>query len=440
MDEQQDPYSIAPPPQPHPQPYGHPYGEAYGGPPAPAPKQHPFRRTAGIIASTALVAGLVGAGAGYATGHGFGGAGDATQASGSQQQASGGSGSSGGLQDIPGNPGWQWSGGGQQGGVPSDPFNGGGDGQGAPGQGGSSSDSSTKASGSQLTGLVRVVSTMKYAGAKAAGTGMVLTSDGEIVTNHHVVEGATAVKVTVMSTGKSYTASVVGTDAKDDVAVLQLTSASGLQTVKTDTGSVKVGDKVTAVGDGNGTVSYLSAASGKVMALKQSITTQSEGTATGERLTGLTKISSDVVSGYSGGATYDSQGDVIGMTTAASSGTSDVVGYAVPISKVLTVADDLENNVAAAKYDYGRPAFLGVGLGQSGTTVQGVYQGTPAAKAGIVAGDRITAIDGTAVSDATKLHDLVAAHSPGESVSVTWAGNAGQSHTATVTLVQGPVA
>ena len=83
------------------------------------------------------------------------------------------------------------------------------------------------------------------------------------------------------------------------------------------------------------------------------------------------------------------------MTTAASSGSSDVVGYAVPIAKVLRIADDLENGVTGARYDYGCPAFLGVGLGQTGTTVQGVYQGTPAADAGIVAGDRITAVDGT---------------------------------------------
>jgi S1-C subfamily serine protease len=176
------------------------------------------------------------------------------------------------------------------------------------------------------------------------------------------------------------------------------------------------------------------------MALQQSITTRSEGTATGERLTGLTKISSDVVSGFSGGATYDGQGKVVGMTTAASSGSSDVVGYAVPIAKVVKVADDLENGVSATRYEYGSPAFLGVGLGKTGTTVQGVYQGTPAAKAGIVAGDRITAVDGTTVSTATQLHDLVAKHSPGSSVTVTWTTAQGASHTGTVTLVQGPIA
>ena len=83
---------------------------------------------------------------------------------------------------------------------------------------------------------------MKYDGAAAAGTGMVLTSDGEVVTNHHVVEGATTIKVKVMSTGTTYTAKVVGTDATDDVAVLQLEDASGLDTVSTDNDGVTQGE------------------------------------------------------------------------------------------------------------------------------------------------------------------------------------------------------
>ncbi len=291
----------------------------------------------------------------------------------------------------------------------------------------------------QRTGLVRIVSTMRYAGAKAAGTGMVLTSDGEVVTNHHVVEGATTIKATVVSTGRTYTATVVGTDAKDDVAVLQLSNVSGLSTVRPDMDGVSVGDKVTAVGDANGRVDHLSAARGKVLALRQSITTRSEGTATGERLTGLMQISSDVVSGDSGGATYDADGQVVGMTTAASSGGSDVVGYAVPIATVLRVSGDLERGVAGSRYDYGYPAFLGLGLGQTDTTVDGVYPGTPAARAGIGAGARITAVDSAQVSTSSALRKAIAAHSPGDSITVTWTGRAGASRSATVTLMRGPV-
>ena len=222
-----------------------------------------------------------------------------------------------------------------------------------------------------------------------------------------------------MSTGKSYTARVVGTDPTSDVAVLQLVGASGLDTVTADQDSVTTGEKVTAVGDGNGTVDYLSAAAGQVLAQDQSITTQSDGTASGESLTGLIEISSDVVGGYSGGATYDPQGEVLGMTTAASSGTSDIVGYAIPIATVRRIADDLESGVANSAYTYGYPAFLGVGLA-NGTTVGQVYDGTGAADAGLAAGDTITSVDGTATTTTAKLRSVVAAHKPGDRVSVTW--------------------
>ena len=177
-----------------------------------------------------------------------------TASSGSSQSkvATGGS---GGTTPIPGNGGWSWSDGGQGGlTLPTDPYGGQSRRPGHRSQGQGRPDTTTKASGSQLTGLVRIATTMKYDGGKAAGTGMVLTSDGEVVTNHHVVAGATSIKVKVMSTGKTYTAKVVGTDAKDDVAVLQLVGASGLSTVTPDTDGIAVGDEVTAVGDANGTV------------------------------------------------------------------------------------------------------------------------------------------------------------------------------------------
>lgn len=306
------------------------------------------------------------------------------------------------------------------------------------GGGNESTDTTGTASDSQLTGLVRIVSTMKYDGAKAAGTGMVLTADGEVVTNHHVVEGATRVKVKVMSSGTTYDARVVGTDASHDVAVLQLVGASGLDTITTDSDGVTTGEAVTAVGDGNGTVHYLSAATGSVLATNQSITTQSQGSASGEQLTGLLEISSDVVSGYSGGATYDADAQVVGMTTAASSGTSDVVGYAIPIARVLHIVDALDSGIQTADYSYGYPAFLGIALGE-GATVQGVYDGTPAADAGIVAGDQVTHIGGVAITSTAQLRAAITDHSPGDEVSVTWTDGSGTSHTTTVTLAQGPV-
>jgi S1-C subfamily serine protease len=435
-------------PQPTPEPqHEPPYQPQYQQPYQQQPSQPPRRprRTLAAVTATALVAGVGGVGVGYAAAHleWRSSPQASTNASGqvtTPGTTNGGSGSSGGSDGGSSGDGFgQWydalpqlgQGQLQLPNIPDLPYTGGG------GTQGESQSSGTPAKGAALTGLVRIVSTLKYENGKAAGTGLVLTSDGEVVTNHHVVAGATSVKVKVMTTGKTYTARVVGTDATDDVAVLQLDGASGLQTVETDTSGVSVGDPVTAVGDGNGN-SYLSTVSGKVLAKNQHITTRSEGAARGEKLTGLIEISNDVVSGYSGGATYDSDGEVVGMTTAASSGTSDIVGYAVPIAKVLSVADDLEAGVHGSRYDYGYPAFLGVGL-KSGTTVGGVYDGTPAAKAGIVAGDRITRVGSTSVSTTAGLRAQVASYSPGDSVTITWTSADGSSHTATVTMIKGPV-
>lgn len=414
----------------HPRPL--PHETAYGVPTtgAPWPAAPPPVRRAGTrrllaaTAVTALLTGAAGVGAGYAGLHVWQ---EHHPATASAPTTSQGFSQGSTSQQLP--PGYTY--GGQ---APTTP-----DTQQDQTDTGSSTDTTSTASGSQLTGLVRIVSTMKYDGGKAAGTGMVLTSNGEVVTNHHVVQGATSVKVKVMTTGKTYTATVVGTDAAQDVAVLQLQDASGLATVTPDTDGIASGSAVTAVGDGNGTVDHLSAATGTVVAKNQSITTQSEGSASGERLTDLLEISSDVVPGYSGGATYDADGQVVGMTTAASSGSNDVVGYAVPIATVLRVADDLESGVQSTAYSYGRPAFLGIGLGQ-GTTLAGAYAGTPAARAGLAQGDTITAIDQKTVTTQAQLRAAVAAHEPGDRVVVSWTDTSGAKHTATLTLAQGPVA
>jgi S1-C subfamily serine protease len=268
---------------------------------------------------------------------------------------------------------------------------------------------------------------------------MVLTSSGEVITNNHVVEGATRIRVKVMATGQKYAATVVGTDKKDDVAVLQLTGATGLSTVTTDTNGVSLGDAVTAVGDAGGATGRFHAATGTITGLGRSITTRSQDGSAQERLTHMIKISSDVISGDSGGATYDDQGDVIGMTTAASTGSSNVVGFAIPITRVLRIAGDLEGGVQNARYSYGNPAFLGIGLRGSGTLVAGAYRGTPAARAGIVGGDTITAVDGTRVSTATALRRAIESHQPGDSVRLAWTDSSGTTHTATVTLMSGPI-
>lgn len=302
------------------------------------------------------------------------------------------------------------------------------------------------ATAAEEAGLVYINTTVDYGSGQAAGTGMILTSDGEILTNHHVVEGATAITVQVVSTGKTYRAAVVGYDSAHDVAVLQLANASGLTTIKPDTANdVQVGDQVTGVGNANGDGGAASAAAGTVSALNRSITVQSESGGASERLSGLIQVSADIIAGDSGGALYDSDGEVIGMNTAASSGSANVTGYAVPIAQALTIAEQIGNGDESSTVHIGSTGFLGVQMAQSApgeagrALVAGTVDGSPAESAGITQGSAITAFDGSSITSAAQLAEAVAALDAGESVNVAWTDPSGTAHTATVRLVAGPI-
>lgn len=296
----------------------------------------------------------------------------------------------------------------------------------------------------QEAGLVYINTTVGYGSGQAAGTGMILTSDGEILTNHHVVEGATALTVQVVSTGKTYRAAVIGYDSAHDVAVLQLQNASGLTTIKPDTSGVQVGDKVVGVGNANGDGGPASASAGTVKALNQSITVQSDSGGPTERLQGLIQVAADIIPGDSGGALYDADGQVAGMNTAASSGRVDVNGYAVPIAQALAIAEQIENGDESSTVHVGSTGFLGVLMAQSfgqsdAALVAGTVHGSPAESAGITRGSTITAFNGTPITSASQLSNAVAAFDAGKSVSVSWNDAAGASHTAKVTLKAGPI-
>jgi S1-C subfamily serine protease len=304
----------------------------------------------------------------------------------------------------------------------------------------------TEATAAQAAGLVYINTTVDYGAGQAAGTGMILTSDGEILTNHHVVEGATAITVQVVSTGKTYRAAVIGYDATHDVAVLQLENASGLATIKPDSsGDVRVGDKVTGVGNANGDGGSASAAAGTVSALNQSIAVRSDAGGASEHLTGLIKVAADIIAGDSGGALYDSDGEVIGMDTAASSGSADVTGYAIPIAQALTIAQQIEDGDESSTIHVGSTGFLGVQMaptayGESnGALVAGTVDGSAAESAGITRGSTVTAFNGTAISSAAQLSKAVAAVDAGKPVNVSWTDSSGATHTATVTLKAGPI-
>ena len=296
-----------------------------------------------------------------------------------------------------------------------------------------------------------IETTLGYEDAQAAGTGMVLTADGLVLTNNHVIEGSTEISVTIAATGQTYTATVVGTDAVDDVALLQLQGASGLRTVAVDDDAEAVGDAVTAVGNASGG-GVLLAADGAITGLDSSVTTQSDGLTAGETLDGMIEFAADVVAGDSGGAVLDAEGEVVGMTTAASSGSATTVAYAIPIEDALAIVDKILAGDETDGVAVGSPAFLGVqvarvptgyrygGSATAGALIAGAIDGTPAAAAGLAAGDTITAIDGAAVADAEALTTTLADHEPGDTVTLTWIDGSGATRSATVTLIAGPAA
>lgn len=307
----------------------------------------------------------------------------------------------------------------------------------------------TEATAAQLTGVVDIVTTVDYGSGEAAGTGIVLASDGEILTNNHVIEGSTSIEVRVLSTGQTYTAHVVGTSPTNDIAVLRLDGASGLATAPMgDSSTVAVGDEVVGVGNA-GNAAGTSAEAGTVTALGESITATDSGGGNAEALTGLIMTNAGIQAGDSGGPLLSAGGTVIGIDTAAQtssrSGTT-VAGYAIPINHALDIATQILSGVDNETIHQGLPAFLGVSMNRAtaaggaiiGTTIAGTVSGSAAEAAGLAAGDTITSIGGTSIASAQALTDAIAAHSPGDQVSLTWTGQDGVSHETTVTLGSGP--
>ncbi|HEY7016336.1 MAG TPA: trypsin-like peptidase domain-containing protein [Streptosporangiaceae bacterium] len=308
-------------------------------------------------------------------------------------------------------------------------------------------------------GLVDVVTTLGYQHAQAAGTGMVLTSSGEVLTNNHVINGATSISVTDVGNHHTYQAKVVGYDRSHDIAVLQLQGASGLQTVSTgSSSSAAVGQKVVALGNAGGKGGTPSVAVGKITGLNASITASDEGSGTSEQLHGLIHHNAAIQPGDSGGALVDTAGQVIGVNTAASSGfqfqsgQSQTQAFAVPISQALAIADQIEAGKSSATVHIGSTAFLGVGISPasssqssgvpagSGALVAGSVSGSPAGQAGITAGDVIVSVGGQKVTSPEDLQTVMGQHRPGDSVRIGWTDQVGQAHSATVVLANGPAA
>jgi S1-C subfamily serine protease len=218
-------------------------------------------------------------------------------------------------------------------------------------------------------GLVIINTTLQYNSEAAAATGMVINSDGLVLTNNHVIEGSTSITAQTAN-GRKYQAKVLGYDVTGDIALIQLQNASGLTTVPLGNSStVKTGDSVVALGNAEGQ-NVIVPAAGQVTALNQSITAGDPGgSVTQENLHNMIQTNADIVSGDSGGPLANAAGQVIGMDTAGNNGGFSVQqgggsqGYAIPIDIALNVAQQIGRGQASSTVSIGYPPFMGIYIG-----------------------------------------------------------------------------
>jgi len=341
-------------------------------------------------------------------------------------------------------------------------------------------------------GLVDISSNLEYQGSQAAATGMVISSDGLVLTNNHVIADTTQLYATVVSTGQHFTAKWLGYDSADDVAVIKLIGAHNLRTVPLgDSGTVKLGDAVVAMGNADG-AGGAPPFTGSITGLNRTITASDSGAGSSETLHGMLQTDAGIVQGDSGGALANTAGKVIGMNTAAATGGfgSQNMGFAIPIDKALRIARQIISGQSSSAIRIGSTGFIGVLVpagsarlvtspqlqrqrqyqedqGAAGFPVQpsspvclandlnagvparvapvasgalviGELCGTPADKAGVVAGDVITAIGGQPVTSPLQLTTVMQKFSPGMSVQITWVDVHGQTHRSAVTLIMAP--
>ena len=308
--------------------------------------------------------------------------------------------------------------------------------------------------------LVNIYTTIQTASGngQAAGTGMVITSSGEVLTNNHVIADATTVRVELVATGATHPAEVLGYDVKDDVALLKINDVSNLQTVSfADAAKVAVGDSVVAIGNAGGRGGNPTVTSGLVTALGQKVTAGDQGTGASETLVGMIQISAPIEPGDSGGPLVNSDGRVIGMNTAAAtsarfSGQASSTAFAIPINRAVRLTDQIRNGQESANVHVGQRGLLGVRVQDissqnacsvtvsSGALVAGAESGSPAASAGLGQCDVIVAVDGKNVVSTTGLNDAMFPYHPGETATVRWIDSSGNSRQADLTLIPGPPA
>jgi S1-C subfamily serine protease len=298
--------------------------------------------------------------------------------------------------------------------------------------------------------IVDIDTTLANDTGRAAGTGMVISSSGVVLTNNHVIDNASTITVHAIGSGRSYPANVLGYDITDDVAIVQMKGASGLATITAARSApVLIGQPVVGVGNAGGKGGTPTATQGVVSAVDQTVTASDQG-ANSETLHGMIQTDAQIQPGDSGGPLVNADGQVIGMTTAASSPggrlqqASTTVGYAIPIDRALTIGRQIAAGQAGTNIHLGSRALLGVEIRDTatgpgtGAPVVGVQPNSPAASLGIAVGDSIVSLNGAPIGSFADLTNGLAPFHAGDSVTLGWVDGAGHRHTGTVALVAGP--
>ena len=270
-----------------------------------------------------------------------------------------------------------------------------------------------------------------------AGSGVIISSDGYILTCAHVVDGASTITVTIGD--KDYTATLVGEDTTSDIAVIKI-DADGLTPATVgNSDSLKVGQSVMAVGNPLGELGG-TVTGGMISALNRSVTIQGSSSV---NTMSLIQMDASVSPGNSGGGLFNMNGELVGIVNAKSSSSdAEGLGFAIPINDAIKVAQDLLENGYVSGRPYMGITYLAVTDAQTaaqlnvnayGVYVVDVVQGGPADKAGLKTGDRIVSIDGTEIAQKDDLGTLIQQHAAGDTLSITVARE-GQMQTVSLTL------
>ncbi|UQX10927.1 S1C family serine protease [Candidatus Mycobacterium methanotrophicum] len=285
--------------------------------------------------------------------------------------------------------------------------------------------------------IVDIDAQLGYQSAVGSGTGIVI-GPSTVLTNNHVIAGATSLTVRSIGNGQTFPATVIGFDRSHDIAVLQL-GGGGLQPANIgNSDTVTVGEPIVSLGNAGGAGGAPSAVDGRVLALNQTVSASDSLTGSAETLDRLIQVDAAIRPGDSGGPTVNAANQVIGMNTAASDNyhLGRGQGFAIPINEAMAIAGQIQGGGSPTVH-IGPTAFLGVGVndapGGAGAVVKQVIPTGPAAGAGLAPGDVITSINGQPVNSATALTNILDQHHPGENITVGL-----QNRTTNVTLATGP--